>query len=97
MSDAVQKRCRSELRVLPLLDKQLFQLVVDARAPSLSPLNVPVSSCGWKGTPGNLALRKGMDGMDIRNINHAGLLGDVDAGVTHDAISHDILLTTSRV
>ena len=47
-------------------------------------------------TPSNLALRKGMDRLNIRNVNHAGLLEDVDAGVTHDAISHDILFA-SRV
>ena len=63
---------------------------------SLSPLSIPVTSYGLMGTPGNLALRKGMDGLNISNVNHAGLLGDVDAGVTHDAISHDVLLT-SRV
>ena len=48
------------------------------------------------GTLGNLTLRKGMDMLNIRNVNHAGLLGDVDTGVTHDAISHDILFA-SRV
>ena len=32
----VQKRRRSELRVLPRLDKQLFQLVVDAHAVSVA-------------------------------------------------------------
>ena len=34
-----------------------------------------------------------MNRLNVRDVNHAGLLRGVDAGVTHDAISHDILLT----
>ena len=37
-----------------------------------------------------------MNGLNISNANLAGLVGDVDAGVTYDAVSHDILLA-SRV
>ena len=50
------------------------------------------------GTPGDLELRKrmGMSGLSISNAILAGLVGDVDAGVTYDVVSHDILLT-SRV
>jgi len=64
------------------------------RAPPLSPLSIPVTSYGLKGTPGNPALRKRMNMLNIRNVNHAGLVGDVGAGVTHDAINHDILFTS---
>ena len=44
------------------------------------------------GTPDNLALRKGMDRLNIRNVNHVGLLGDVDAGVTHDGLATTFFL-----
>ena len=93
----IQKKCGLEPRILPLLGRQLFQLVVDAHAISVvaqhSDYAVRVD-----GTPDNLALRRGMvmNGLDISNVNYAGLMGDVDAGVTYDAVSHDILLT-SRV
>ena len=36
----------------------------------------------------------GMNGLNISNANLAGLVGDVDAGVTYDAVSHNILLTS---
>ena len=53
---------------------------------------------GLLGTPGNLDLRKrtGVSGLNVNYIDITGLVGDVDAGVTYDAVSHDILLT-SRV
>ena len=50
------------------------------------------------GTPGNLVLRKGigMNGLNISNVSHTGLMGDVDVGITYNAVSHNILLA-SRV
>ena len=64
--------------------------------PSLSLRSIPVTSYGLMGTPSNLALRKGMgmNELNISNVNHAGLMGDVDAGVTYDAVSYDILLVS---
>ena len=48
------------------------------------------------GTPGNLELRKsmGMNGLNISNANLADLVGDVDAGVTCDVVSHGTLLVS---
>ena len=64
------------------------------RTSPLSTFGVLVTPYGLMGTPGNLVLRKrmGMNGLNISNVNHTGLIADVDAGVTYDAVSHDILL-----
>ena len=51
---------------------------------------------GLLGTPGNLKLRKStdMNELNISNANLAGLVGEVDAGVMCDMISHDTLLVS---
>ena len=67
--------------------------VVDAPS-SLSTFSVLVMPYGLLGTPGNLEQRKrkGMNGLIISNANFAGLVGDADAGVTCDVVSHGTLL-----
>ena len=61
----------------------MFQLVVDAHAVSVvaqhSSYAVRVD-----GNPRYLMLRKGMgmNGLNISNVNPAGLMGDVDVGIT---------------
>jgi len=68
------------------------------RASPLSTFSVPVTPYGLLGNPANLEIRKrtSMSGLNISNANLAGLIGDIDTGVTYDAVSHGILLT-SRV
>ena len=63
---------------------------------SLSSFSVPVTPYGLMGTPGDLELRKrtGMNKLNISNANLAGLMGDVDADVTCDMISHGTLLAS---
>ena len=55
--------------------------------------SVPVTSYGLLGTPGNLGLRKrtGVSGLNVNNVDLVGLVGDVDAGLTCDTFSHDVL------
>ena len=61
---------------------------------SLSTFGVLVTPYGLLGIPGNLALRKrtGVNGMNINNANLTGLMGDINEGVTYDAVSHGALL-----
>ena len=58
--------------------------------PPLSALSVPVTSWGLRETNDDLVLRKRMDWLDTRELDHAGLLRDVGAGVTHGVIGHNI-------
>ena len=46
---------------------------------------------GLLGTPGALKLRKRIDmnGLNISNANLVSLIGDLDAGVTCDVVSHN--------
>ena len=47
------------------------------------------------GTPSNLELSKkmGVNGPTVNNVDLAGLVGDVDAGLTCDMSYHDVLCT----
>ena len=58
--------------------------------------SVSVTPYGLLRTHGNLELRKktGMNGLNISNANVAGLVGDVDAGVTCDVASHGTFLVS---
>ena len=60
------------------------------RASSLSTFSVPVTPYRLLGTPGDLELRK-RTGVSRLNVNHAdltGFVGNIDAGLTCDAVSH---------
>jgi len=50
---------------------------------------------GLLGTPGNLELRKrkGVAKLAFNDVGLAGLMGDVDVGLTCDAANHDALCT----
>ena len=65
------------------------------RMSSLSTFSIPVTPHGLLGTPGDLELRKrmGMNGLNISNANLAGLMGDVDAGVTCDMLAMTLFLS----
>ena len=73
---------------------QLLALAIIARV-----VSVDVQRSGYAirvaGNP-DLELRKGtgMNGLNISNVDLAGLMGDVDAGVTCDMISRDTLLVS---
>ena len=75
-----------------------FLSLLSTCALPLSTFGIPVMLDGLLGTPGNLELRKrtGLNGLNISNGNLAGLVRYVDAGVTCDVVSHDILFA-SRV
>ena len=60
------------------------------RTPPLSAFSVPVPSWGLRETNDDLVLRKRMDWLDTRELDHAGLLRDVGAGITHGVIGHNI-------
>ena len=73
---------------------QILASVVDARVAS-----VDVQRSGYAvrvvGNPDNLKLRKrtGVSGLNVNHVDLAGLVGDVDAGLTCDTSSHDVLRT----
>ena len=54
---------------------------------------IPVMLYGLLETSGNLEVRKrkGVAGLTFNNVGLAGLVGDVDAGLTCDAASNDAL------
>ena len=60
---------------------------------SLSMFNIPVRPYGLLGIPGNLRLRKrvGVSRLNVNNVDLAGLVGDVDVGLTCDTSGHDVL------
>ena len=74
---------------------QLLAPVVEYTS-SLSTFSVPITPYGLLGTLGDLELRKrtGMNELNISNANLAALVGDVDAGVTCDVVSHGTLLVS---
>ena len=61
----------------------------------LSTFGILVTLYGLLGTPDNLELRKrkGVAGLTFNNVGLAGLVGDIDAGLTCDAASNDALCT----
>ena len=59
------------------------------RTPPLSALSISVASWGWRETNDDLVLKKGVDWLDAREFDHAGLLRDVSTRVTHGVIGHN--------
>jgi len=70
-----------------------FLSLLSMCASPLLTFSISITLYGLLGTPGNLELRKGKDvaGLTFNNVGLAGLVGDVDAGLTCDAANNDAL------